>query len=972
MILVLLVLLPFLGAVATALVSRGGRDACAVTAGVATAVALGLLGALAPGVVAGEVVQASVGWVPALGLQASFFVDALGLTLAGLILGVGLLVVVYARYYLAAADPPGRFYAFLLLFQGAMLGVALSSNVLLLLVFWELTSLSSFLLIGYWRHLPEARRGARMALTVTGAGGLSLLAGLLLLGHSAGTYELPVLLQRREAIQGSPLYLPALLLILGGCFTKSAQFPFHFWLPQAMAAPTPVSAYLHSATMVKAGIFLLARLWPVLAGTEAWFLIVTTTGLVTMLVGAVSALFEDDLKGLLARSTISQLGLLTMLFGLGTRMGAVVGVFHLVNHALFKAALFMNAGIVDHEAGTRDVKGLGGLGSLMPVAATVAVVASAAMAGVPPLNGFLSKEMMLEEAAHTRLLGQAWLVPVVVTVGATLSVAYALRYVVRVYFGARRGEALASGQGAGAHHDSCAPPEASRGPEAGRGGGAAAPHDPPLGMGAPSVLLGALALVVGLFPETLAGPLVRAASAAVIGGAPPGFTLALWHGFTPALGMSVVALVGGAGVLAVHGGAEKVWRRLGVPDPAGWFEAGLGAAVKGSRKLTLAIHDGSLQRGLALLVGTAVMVGFVGFGGAKHTAGERPPMPVEMLTVLAWVLLVTATGAAVVMHRRRYLPLLFMGVVSMIMALAFIFLSAPDLALTQVSVDVVTILLLLLALNLLPQQSPPETTRRRRVRDAVLALLGGVGMGSAAWAVMTRERKTLADYYWTHAKPEGGGTNVVNVILVDFRGFDTFGEIVVLGTAALAIFALLETANRGEAGRRLAQWKPGRPLSPERYPLILIAVTRLLLPFAIVTALFMFLRGHDHPGGGFVAGLVVAIAVLMQYLASGFDWADRRVRPDHHALIGWGVLVAALTGLGALVFGRPFLTSAFWHPRLPFVGEIALSTAMVFDAGVTLAVVGAVMLALAQLASASKRAKQWAEKRERGEHGGAP
>src|SRR5690554_523521 len=422
--LVLIALLPFLGAVFPALMIRSSRNASALAAGTVTVTALTLLLSYAPTVFAGEVVQAQFTWLPTLGLNANFFLDGLGFFFALLILAIGLLIIMYARFYLSEQDPMGLFYVYLLLFQGAMVGITLSDNILLLLIFWELTSLSSFLLIGYWKHLPEGRQGARMALMVTGTGGFSMIAGMLILGNIAGSYDLSVILQSGEAIQASPLYVPALLLILGGAFTKSAQFPFHFWLPHAMAAPTPVSAYLHSATMVKAGVFLMARLWPVLSGTPEWFYIVTSFGLITMIVGAWISIFKDDLKGLLAFSTVSQLGLMTMLLGIGTPFAALAAVFHILNHATFKAALFMTAGIVDHEVGTRDAKRLGGLLTLMPVTATIAMIAAASSAGLPLFNGFLSKEMMLYEASHTYYLGQEWILPVLATVGAVFSVAY--------------------------------------------------------------------------------------------------------------------------------------------------------------------------------------------------------------------------------------------------------------------------------------------------------------------------------------------------------------------------------------------------------------------------------------------------------------------------------------------------------------------------------------------------------------------
>ena len=500
--LLLIALLPFVGALLPGLMIRAGRTVSAFATALPTLVALTLLMVLAPAVLRGEIIQVQLDWLPQIGLEASFFLDGLGLLFAGMILGVGLLITLYARFYLSSADPMGQFYTYLLLFQGAMLGIVLSDNILLLLIFWELTSLSSFLLIGFWKHLPEGRQGARMALTVTGAGGLAMIGGMLILGNIVGSYNLTDILQAGEQIRASEWYLPALILILLGAFTKSAQFPFHFWLPHAMAAPTPVSAYLHSATMVKAGVFLMARMWPALAGTDAWFYIVATTGLVTMVVGAMIALFKDDLKALLAFSTVSHLGLLTMLLGFGTTGAAVAAVFHIINHLTFKAALFMTAGIVDHETHTRDIKRLGGLRHLMPITFLIGTLAALSMAGIPLLNGFLSKELMLEEASHTDWRGNPYIVPVLATIGALLSVAYSLRFIFHVFMGPVRDDYPAK------------------------------PHDPPFGMWAAPALLVVLVVLIGCAPF-LADGIVRAAASAVTG-VELDPHLKIWHGITPA------------------------------------------------------------------------------------------------------------------------------------------------------------------------------------------------------------------------------------------------------------------------------------------------------------------------------------------------------------------------------------------------------------------------------------------------------
>ncbi|NNL18912.1 MAG: monovalent cation/H+ antiporter subunit A, partial [Boseongicola sp.] len=577
----LIALLPFLGALVPGLMIRAGRTACAVFTAVPTALALILLMTLAPAVMRGEVVQAQVEWLPQLGLSASFFLDGLGLLFATMILGVGLLITLYARFYLSSDDPMGQFYTYLLLFQGAMLGIVISGNILLLLIFWELTSLSSFLLIGYWKHLPEGRQGARMALAVTGAGGLAMIGGMLILGEIVGSYELIDILAAGDLIRASEWYLPALILILLGAFTKSAQFPFHFWLPHAMAAPTPVSAYLHSATMVKAGIFLMARMWPVLSGTDAWFYIVATTGLVTMVLGAVIALFKDDLKALLAFSTVSHLGLLTMLLGFGTQAAAVAAVFHIINHLTFKAALFMTAGIVDHETHTRDIKRLGGLRHLMPITFVIGTITALSMAGIPFFNGFLSKEMMLEEASHTKWLGSYYVIPVFATIGALLSVAYSYRFIVHVFLGPERDDYP--------HH----------------------PHDPPVGMWLAPAFLAVLVIIIGVMPF-LAEAVVTIAANAVTG-ADLHPHLKIWHGVTPALYMSVFAIIGGAVLLALHAPMDRLWRAAPRPEAKVIFEWFVDSVARLSRWLTDISHNGAISRYLAIFVVTSVAVGAAAF-----------------------------------------------------------------------------------------------------------------------------------------------------------------------------------------------------------------------------------------------------------------------------------------------------------------------------------------------------------------------
>jgi multicomponent K+:H+ antiporter subunit A len=925
----LIVALPFFGALLPGLMNSAGRAACAgVTFMITLTAFVGLLTNL-PAVLAGELITARIDWIPVLGLNLTLMLDGLGFFFALLILGIGLLIIAYARFYLSRDDNMGEFFTYLLLFQGAMVGIVLSDNILLLLIFWELTSLSSFLLIGYWKHLPEGRQGARMALTVTGMGGLALIGGMLILGQIVGSYDLSVILKNRELIQESSLYLPALILILIGCFTKSAQFPFHFWLPHAMAAPTPVSAYLHSATMVKAGIFLMARMWPVLSGTPEWFMIVTTAGLITMVIGAVIALFKHDLKALLAFSTVSQLGLITMLLGTGTAFGVMAAMFHILNHATFKAALFMSAGIVDHETHTRDIRRLGGLRHLMPITFVIASLAALSMAGIPLLNGFLSKEMMLEEAYGTALFGIPWLVPVMATVGSLFSAAYCFRFISHTFMGPKRVDYPAT------------------------------PHDPPAGLWLPPAFLVVLVVTIGVAPF-LAEPFIKVVTASVLGDAAevPKAYFKIWHGLVPALFLSIAAVIGGVVLLVVFKPALVLWDNAPRPEAKQIFDAILAACVDCARAIITRLHNGAFTRYAAIMTITVVAAGYHAWTTGTVGAPTRSVQPANLVQIAGWLMLVAATGGLVMLHRNRLLSLILIGIVGLVVSVGFVFFSAPDLAMTQLTVEVVTIILLLLALNFLPNHTPVESTVLRRLRDGSVAIAGGLATAALSFHYLLRDivAPSISDFHLANSYEGGGGTNVVNIILVDFRGFDTYGEIIVLGIAALLIYALTETLLAGPVRARLLNRKPDQPRAGNMHPMMMVVLTRVIMPVVIMVGFYIFWRGHNQPGGGFIAGLVVSIAVVMQYMASGFNWTSARLRYPYHGVIGAGVLIAGLTGIGSWLFSKPFLTSDFTYVRIPPFQKFELATAALFDLGVFLAVVGAVMLSLESFSRLARRA----------------
>lgn len=713
-----------------------------------------------------EAVHARGDWVPSLGVTLSFTLDGLSVLFALLISGVGALVLVYTGGYLAGHPRLGRLYALLLMFMASMLGLVLADNLLVLFVFWELTSVSSYLLIGFDHERSKARAAALQALLVTGGGGLALLAGLLLLGQAGGSLELSTLLGRGDRLCSHPLYVPALLLILFGAFTKSAQFPFHFWLPGAMEAPTPVSAYLHSATMVKAGVYLLARLSPALGGTDVWVGTVSVAGATTMLLGACLALVQSDLKRILAYSTVSALGTLTLLLGLGGPLAVPAAMAFLLGHALYKGALFLVAGALDHGTGTRDVNHLGGLRRAMPLTALAAGGAALSMAGLPPLFGFVAKELSYESTLHAP--AAEWVTAAAVAANILL-VAVAGLVGLRPFLGTTAATLRSA-------------------------------HEAP-----PSLLLGPLALAglsvaFGLWPGSGAEQLVSAASASVLG-PPASVHLALWHGLTPALGLSAVTLAGGVGAYAGRGLLLRTasrWEGAARWGPTGWYEL----ALKGLNGLAVGL-TGMLQSGYLryyLMITVAATAGLTGYA----LLGRRAPAVAANWTDLRFheaglaVLILLATLAAVLL-KSRLAAIAALGVVGYGVALVFILFGAPDLAMTQFLVETLTVILFVLVFYHLPE---PRTVSdgAARWRDAALAASAGAIMTALVLVGTPENYPSISAYFVENSVPRGHGRNVVDVVLVDFRGLDTLGEITVLAVAAVGVHALLKLRRRADDG----------------------------------------------------------------------------------------------------------------------------------------------------------------------------
>ncbi|MGC5329423.1 Na+/H+ antiporter subunit A [Micromonospora sp. DT62] len=910
--LVLLILHFAAALVAPLLVRWWGPRACYPLA-LAPAAAFGWALARTPAVHDGGAVVETYPWIGQLGVDLALRLTTLSWLMTLLVGGVGALVLVYSAHYFGRESAGvARFAAVLVAFAGAMLGLVLADDLLLLYVCWELTTIFSYLLIGHSTERRSSRWAAAQALTVTTFGGLAMLVGFIMLGGHAGTYRWSEI--TAAPLPGGAYLVAAVVLILTGALSKSAVLPFSSWLPVAMAAPTPVSAYLHAAAMVKAGVYLIALLAPVLAAAGPWRPVVVVAGLATMLTGGWAALRQTDLKLLLAYGTISQLGLIAVAVGAGTPDTALAGVAMLLAHALFKAPLFLVVGIIDHGAGTRDLRELSGLGRRAPLLVTVTVLAAASMAGLPPLVGFVAKEAVL--AAFTDRPA----VVAVLVVGTALTVAYSARFV----------------WGAFATRPGVEPAVLGR---------------IPASMLAPPALLAAVGLAAGPAAGILDG-LLRpyAESFGVVGE-----DLALWHGLSPALGLSALAVAGGAALFALRGPLAPVLARLHVPVTGNQgYEWLIRRFDRLAMRVTGATQRGSLPQYLGVILVVLVLVP----GGAMLATRpwqERIALwdsPVQVVVVAV----VTVAAVLAVGARRRLTAMLLVGMTGYGTAMLFVVHGAPDLALTQFLVETATIAVFVLVLRRLPERFSARPRRLKWARRTIGLVVGVVVGGLALTAASARRAPTISAEFPDLAVTHGYGRNVVNVTLVDIRAWDTMGELSVLVVAATGVASLIfqrsrsgprprrpERPNRVQRPGHRVWLRGGSTLHERQRSIVLEVVTRLVFHTVVVFSLFLLFAGHNAPGGGFAGGLVASLALAVRYLAGGRYELAEAAPVGAGTVLGAGLFVSIGTGAVALFAGGSVLESARVNLWLPLIGDFYLITSLFFDVGVYLVVVGLVL-----------------------------
>ena len=960
--------------VAPALVRWIGRRAfwvLALAPASATVWALSLTGR----VLDGDGPAQTVAWIPGLGLDLAFRLDTLSWLMTLLVGGVGAVVLVYcSAYFKEHASGLGRFSGVLVAFAGTMLGLVTADDTLLLFVFWELTTVFSYLLIGHYHERKASRRAAMQAIVVTTAGGLTMLVGVVLLGEAAGTYRLSETLA--DPPHG-PMVTAAVVCLLVGAASKSALIPLHFWLPAAMAAPTPVSAYLHAAAMVKAGVYLVARFAPAYADLAAWRWLVVVLGCGTLLLGGYRALRQHDLKLVLAFGTVSQLGLIVLLLGYGTKATALAGLAMVGAHALFKAALFLVVGVVDAATGTRDLRRLSGVGRALPLTALAGGLATLSMIGAPPFAGYVAKEAALEALGHDAdPLGVVVLVAV--AVGSALTVAYGLRlwwgaFATKPVLSPAAVRALAAARDArDGTKDAREPADQSGHPDDERAVPAPVGR-PSLLLVWPAMLLAVLGLAVALLPGLGEDLLERQADAYPAG--EPGHLL-LWGGFTPTLAITAAVLLAGVLLFVARGPVEAAQAAMPrVPEADRVYRRFMRRLDDVAADVTALTQRGSLPvylGGILVVFVVTVGVPLVAWNelpGTTRTWDRPAQAVVGAFVVVAAVLVARA--------RRRLKAVILLGVSGYGVAALFLLHGAPDLALTQVLVETVTLVVFVLVMRRLPPYFSDRPLVGSRWVRLGIGLAFGLTVGGLALVVPgARVHEPVSVDFAEEAYSYGGGKNIVNVTLVDIRAWDTMGEISVLLVAATGVASLVFLRKRSGAifragdapesrqvwgggddplapvrrpvderpSYRSREWlRAGRTLAPRRRSVVFEVVVRLLFHTMIVYSLFLLFSGHNAPGGGFAAGLVTGIALIVRYLAGGRYELGEAAPVQPGLLLGSGLFLSAGVGLGALIFGGSVLQSWIIDVSIPVVGDLHLVTSLFFDVGVYLVVVGLVL-----------------------------
>ncbi|KQP74082.1 cation:proton antiporter [Microbacterium sp. Leaf288] len=930
---------------------------------------------LTPQVLAGDIPFETYAWIPPLGIDLSMRMDTLSWLMTLVVTGVGALVMIYCRWYFRGKkENLGQFAAVLLAFAGAMYGLVLTDDLVVLVMFWEVTSVLSYLLIGYYNKRAASRRAALQALLVTTLGGLVMLIGVVLLVVDAGTSSISTILA--EAPTG-PIVDAALVMILVGALSKSAIFPFHFWLPGAMAAPTPVSAYLHAAAMVKAGIYLIARFAPVFAIAPPWRPIVIALGVFTMLLGGFQALRETDLKRVLAFGTVSQLGLLTVVLGYGTRDAALAGLALLLSHALFKSALFLVVGVIDRQLSTRDLTELSGVGRQAPVMATFSIIAVASMIGIIPTIGFVAKEGALAALLHEALGGAVW--GIVALVGIALGSVLTAGYGIRFLWGAFSTKRAANGD---------------RMPDTEW-------PDPPIGFLVAPIVLSGLTVIAGA-----AAPWLDKAFAPYADQAPvstPGVPapahpahLALWHGLEPALWISLATIAIGVFVFWLTRGWRPAKRLL--PFTAAEVYNG---ALRVIARLSVVTTSLTQRGSLPVYVGTI----FVVFVAAEATAllasddWQAKLDAYQTPTQLLVAPIMIAAGLIAIRARKRYTGVVLVSVTGLGMVLLFATSGAPDLALTQILVETVTLVAFALVLRRIPSRLGEHNASVWPVARAVLGAAVGITMALVAIvATSARVEKPISDAFPDLAYELGHGKNVVNVALVDLRGWDTMGELSVLILAATGVASLVFVTHRADTlsraisslptgatrarrplvetsdglrqrgdergSGRMAWLVGGQRVRPENRSIMLEVIVRILFHTIIIVSLYLLFAGHNLPGGGFAGGLVAGMALVMRYIAGGRYELGAAAPTDAGRLLGTGMTIAVACAIVPVFFGDQPLTSYFWEWDVPMLGHVEFVTSTLFDIGVYLVVIGLVLDVLRSLGAEVDRQAQ--EAREQG------